>query len=308
MESENESCTAHTLYIVLQGEFVLFRERTTKPDHDILHIAAPYVPGHVYKAGPWLSDWENLDELPSTRLHLRHAFGDRKQGAALETLRHHPRAIPEKNTDLLMSCGPEYANFVDARVHITAPVPLAILSGLAETADGVAITFTPPKGRPTVRAAPSHAAVIPILMYEWYDHRPYLADEDGDCIAKTGGPSDDFQSMNIYASSPVNEDSPSHAQDAFHRAALLLGENASITWPHSEMFLRLPATPPAGLTWCQINLFFSDVLEHQDDPILRARFVDLQDSHHPFDATTLLGGQTTNCGSITGDDDGGDGD
>jgi hypothetical protein len=257
-----------------------------------------------------------MPELPlDTPLYLHHAFGDRKQGVDVSKLRHHPRAIPERNTDLLMSCGPEFPakdarglpDFGPARVHITAPMPLAILSGLAETAQGVAITFTPPNCRPTVRAAAPHAAVIPILMYEWYDQRPCLTDGMDEIIAKSGGPTD-FQSMNVYASSPVDEDSRAHAQDAFHRAASLLGEDASITWPDSEMFERLFATPPPGLSWCQVNFFLSDVLAHQTDPILKASFVDLKDERLPFDRLSMLAGQSTNCGSITGDDDGRDND
>ena len=120
----------HTLYVVLQGEFVLFREKTDNPDHDTLHILAPYVPGHDYRAGPWLSDWAHIPDLPNDVLTLRNVFGDRKQGTDAHLLRHHPRSIPEKNPDLLMPCGPETPKPGDARVHITAPIPLAILSGL----------------------------------------------------------------------------------------------------------------------------------------------------------------------------------
>jgi hypothetical protein len=42
-EQEYENYRAHMLYIVLQGEFVLYRQRTTNADHDTLHILAPDV-------------------------------------------------------------------------------------------------------------------------------------------------------------------------------------------------------------------------------------------------------------------------
>jgi hypothetical protein len=298
MDPSFESYNAHALYIVLQGEFVLFRERTTHPDHDTLHILAPDVPCHVYKAGPWPSDWLKLDDLPPTRLHLRHAFGDRKQGKC-----HHPRAIPERNTDLLLSGGPRFPSTDLPRVHITAPIPLAILSGRAETADGVAITFVPPRGRATTRPAPPHASVISILLYEWRHHRPCLADEWDNCIAETGGPSDDLQSMNIYASSPVDETDPTHAQEAFQLAAALLGENASISEPGLK-FKKLFATPPPGLAWAQVNLFLSDIIRLKDDPILKARFVDISDTRLADDPISFVTGEFTNCGQITADDDG----
>jgi hypothetical protein len=309
MESHAHAPHTHakTLYVILQGEFVLYRERVEDSSHDILHIMAPYVAGHVYKAGPWHSDWKNLEELPrNTRLHLRHAVGDHKQFCS-QSLKHHPRAIPERNTDLLMSCGPEAPDPSGARIHITAPVPLAILSGLAETTNNAVITFVPQNGCPVARHAPPHSAVILILLYKWYSPRPYLADEEDNYVAEPGGYSEDFQSLNIYASSPTPEDDPTHAKEAFHAAAKLLGETAYIDWPTDTRFHPLFATPPAGLTWAQVNWFLSDVIEHHGSPFLDSDFLDMHSLPSPLAESLFHGGQSTNCGAITGDDDGLDG-
>jgi hypothetical protein len=286
--------------------------RTENPYHDTLNIAAPYVEGHAYKAGPWHSHWmSEKHDLSTNPLVLRNAHGDRKQAHDSKKIGHHPRAIPEKNTDLLMSCGPEYPALSSPQVQITAPIPLTILSGAAETTQYATITFTPPNGgNPTTRPAPPHAAVITILLYKWHGERPCLVDESSGCSWETGGHSDDFQSINIYASSKVDEDCPQHAKDAFAAAAKLLGETAYIDWPNGTAFHRLPATPPAGLKWPQVNLFFSDVLKLTDEhsPLLDADFVDLRTEKLPFAWEPDRGGQSTNCGQITGDDDGGDND
>jgi hypothetical protein len=304
---------AHTLYVVLQGEFALYRERTNNPEHDTLHIVAPGFGDdnpHAYKAGPWGSHWKNPKyDLRNTPLHLHHAFGDRKQGMDPKMVRHHPRAIPERNTDLFMSCGPETPDPSGALVHITAPIPLAILSGLAETTQSATITFTPQNGNPITRLAPSHAAVILILMYGWHGERPYLSDASGKHRWDTGGP-DDFQSIQIYASSPDESyETPQHAKDAFKAAAKLLGEDACIDWPGTAAFHRLAATPPPGLKWAQVNLFLSEVMQLEGVPILEEDFVDLRNAKFPFPWEPLTkGGQSTNCGPVTGDDDGGDND
>ena len=80
MELEYESYRPHILYIVLQGEFVVYRERRDDAHDDILHIKGARGHGHDYKAGPWLSHWSSVSELPRTHLYLGNAFGDRKQG------------------------------------------------------------------------------------------------------------------------------------------------------------------------------------------------------------------------------------
>src|SRR5580658_6306255 len=124
-ESHDWSQT-RTLYVILQGEFCLYRQRNPGSSiSDTLHIVAPHIPHHQYKAGPWLSDWRHQTEVPCSPLRLRHAFGDRKQGNE-----HACRAVPESNLDIITSLGIEAPNPEDARVHITARMPLAILPGV----------------------------------------------------------------------------------------------------------------------------------------------------------------------------------
>ena len=53
-----------TLYVVLQGEFVLYRKKAPDETDDTLRILAPLLPEHRYLAGPWLTDWKNAEELP----------------------------------------------------------------------------------------------------------------------------------------------------------------------------------------------------------------------------------------------------
>lgn len=99
-----------TLYLILQGEFCLYTEQC--PDHpisDILHVVAPEIPGHEYKAGPWLTDWRNQRQLPPTQLKLRRAFGDRKYGG-----KHSHRSTPEWNDDIITSPG---KGTIDEAVH-----------------------------------------------------------------------------------------------------------------------------------------------------------------------------------------------
>src|ERR1039458_9915092 len=108
-----------TLYVILQGEFCLYRTRNTNGSvSDTLNIVAPNIPGHQYKAGPWLTDWKNQAELPCSPMKLKHAFGDRKNGRE-----HSCRAVPESNLDIIMSLGEEAPDPTDARVHITARMP-----------------------------------------------------------------------------------------------------------------------------------------------------------------------------------------
>lgn len=294
---------AHTLYLVLQGEFALYRE-PRQHQEDLLHIAAPDLDCHSYKAGPWLSDWTDAKyDLPSTPLFLRHASGNRKQ-ACSPHMRHHPCSIPEKNSDLLMKCGPEMTALSNPRIQITAPLPLAILSGLAETTTGVTITVTPPGGEPTPHAVPLSPAVILILVYKWYGERPYISDDSNQSVFESGGP-EDFQSIHIYASSPTDEnDDLKHAREAFEAAASLLGETATICWDPNPRFVRIAATPPAGLSWAQVNLYFNEVLKLKGSPLLEEDFVDIRTTKLPFEweNPTKLG-ETTNCGPVTGDDD-----
>ena len=294
---------AHTFYVVLQGEFVLFRQKSNDPQvDDTMRILAPLLDNHDYKAGPWRSNWYTVAPLPgpNSPLQFVNVHGDRKQG----TGGHCQRAIPENNTDIFLHIGPEAPGANNARVDITAPLPLAILPGLRQTTETVKITVNTSDGTIYPDVPPTQT-VIPILVYKWFgDAKPFLADQNGKPVAFTGGPSRDFQSMQIYASSPNDDEDAGHAQDAFHKAAWLLGEDADITWTYPT-FSQIFATPPAGLTSAQINLFFSDVLSFDPhDPALLA-----EDLLHPstelpfklpFDKSTLESSKTNNCGTIVG--------
>jgi len=284
---------SHTLYVVLQGEFVLFREKTDNPDHDTLRILAPQVDLHQYKAGPWCQNWKNAEELPKD-LYLHHAHGDRKQ----PTFGHSPRAIPEYNDDIIMHLGKETLHPECARLDIRAPMPLAILPGLSETTDNVVITVLE-NGQPICPAVPNPATLIPILLYEWYgDRRPFLSDSC-DCdhhgrVLCPGGP-DDFLSLHIFASSPEEDENSAHAKSAFRAAAALLGSDATIDWPDDYPFSSIPATPPAGLSPQQVNFFFFKIA--CGDPCTSA-FLE----SHPdfFDPLTVTAGPSNNCGPATG--------
>jgi hypothetical protein len=280
---------SHTLYVVLQGEFVLYREKSTDPnDDDTLRILAPTLDLHEYKAGPWCQNWKNAKELPKEPLYLRHAYGDRKQ----PKVGHAHRAIPEYNTDIIVNIGNEKLNAQGARLDIRAPMPLAILSGLSENTDNVVITVWE-AGKISHPVVPNPATLIPILLYEWHgDCRPCLRNGANEAVANTCGPSDDFQSLHIFASSPKNNEDAEHAKCAFHKAAKLLGANAAIDWPPGTEFKPIPATPPAGLSLHQVNAFFYDIADI--DPCDPKRLQDL------FDPNQMPLGSSGNCGPVTG--------
>jgi|ERR1039458_5850483 hypothetical protein len=284
-----------TLYVVLQGEFALYHQVTDNPDHDTLRILAPYLCDHVYKAGPWLTDWRNTPELPRV-LSLRNAFGDRKQQK-----RHCGRAIPEGNTDIITSLGVAKFCPQNARLDITAPMPLAILPGLIETTPSVFVTVTEQDGSIIFPPVPPEPTVIPILVYKWYDgNPPYLWNEESGYSWPSGGPSDDFQSIHIYASSEREETEP-HAKEAFAAAANLLGVKAQVDWKDTSpsLFRTIFATPSAGLSWAQVNLFLWQILRYTDprDPGL---IQDDEPKNLPFDRASVLLSSSGNCGPITG--------
>jgi hypothetical protein len=284
-----------TLYVVLQGEFALYHEVTDNPIHDKLRILAPHLPEpeHEYKGGPWLTDWKNAEPLPRRPLRLRNAIGDRKQYG-----KHSCRSIPEQNGDIFMRLGPEKLCATKARLDISGPLPLAILPGLTEPEGGTVIKVQGPNG-PFYPQMPPVSTLIPILVYKWFaDHRPYLWDEETDQKWISGGPSDDFQSLQIYASSSGPE-STKHARHAFHAAAALLGADAEIVFDEEPVTL-IPATPPAGLSYAQVNWFFGDVVEKDPcDRILRLDHLDRLPERLP------VGGPSGNCGPITGGGGGG---
>jgi hypothetical protein len=291
-----------TLYVLLQGEFALYREANeTDLVSDTLHIVAPNIPGHQYKAGPWLTDWKNQAELPCSPLRLRHAFGDRKNDAG----QHSQRAIPESNLDIIMSLGQEAPDPEDARVHITARMPLAILPGTTETTAGKVIIDVKSNGGDIYPPVPANPTVIAILVYKWYaGKRPYLWSPSAYTKWLPGGPSEDFLSLHVYASSPCEEDEhdPGHAEKAFTAAAKLLGEEAYICFNDAK-FIPARATPPAGLSFAQVNLLFSQVLRY--DPCDPRLTLDDWYANNPYvtaddKANLESGGSSGNCGPITG--------
>jgi len=294
-----------TLYVILQGEFVLYHEVVSdNPITDRLRILAPYLCDHQYKAGPWLTAWQHADELPRV-LSLKNAFGDRKrQPLPGGPWKHHPRAIPENNTDIIMSVGPEKLCAENARLDISAPMPLAILPGLIETTESVWIKLKQPDGSYTYPPVPPYPTIIPILVYKWYDgDPPYLWNEHSGQSWPSGGPAGplgDFQSIHVYASSPVAEDSD-HARKAFKEAAALLGEKAEINWTEGA-FSLIHATPPAGLSWAQVNMCFSDIYDlDPSDQRLILDEVDLSDgSLSPALVDALTSSNSGNCGPVTG--------
>jgi hypothetical protein len=309
---------SRTLYVVLQGEFALYRKPSGyESKDDTLLIAAPAVEGHVYKAGPWLSDWKNdpNTDLPGKYLKLENAFGDRKTGDPSNSTshKHHSaRSIPENDTDVIMSLGREAPDTEKARLVISAPMPLAILPGLTETTPSVQIEVTNPGSSPDPKYSyppiPSNPTVIPILVYKWYDGSPpylYNADSHNADSRRTwpssgpSGPQDYFQSIQIYATSETPEDDQ-HAKDAFAAAAALLGVQATIDWKtdhdHKNCYYRIPATPPAGLSFAQVNWFLYQFYNlPTNDRRLILDELPLSELEDP-----LVSANSGNCGPIGG--------
>lgn len=291
-----------TLYVVLQGEFALYTQPSKDPKvDDTLHIVAPNVPGHQYKAGPWLTDWKNQAELPCAPLRLKHAFGDRKQPDAQGTNVHSPRAKPENNLDIILSLGQEAPDPSDARVHITARMPLAILPGIAQTTTGKVTIDVKSNGNDIFPPVPPSPTLIAILVYKWYvGRRPYLWSPSACTKYLPGGPSENFLSLHVFASSPCEEeeDDPTHARQAFTAAAKLLGEEAYISF--DKPFVLVPAAPPAGLSWAQVNMVFARILTYQPcDPSLILDNVDLS-LVSPALREAITSAHSGNCGPITG--------
>ena len=304
------SAQSRTFYLVLQGEFALYREPACDPDDDdTLHIMAPEVIGHKYLAGPWLTDWSKAPELPMV-MTLENVVGDRKRN------RHHfPRSTPEQNVDIIPNLGPLPVGIPipivgsppDLRLDILAPMPLAIIPGLVEPSNGVHIVGTGSTGHPFCIPEPPNPTVIPILVYKWFpnvdceDSRPFLWSEDGGVRIYSSGPSGPrsaFQSLQVYATSPDQVEEEKHAQEAFAKAAALLGIQASLT-AGTGASEPLSASPPAGLSFAQINWFLYDIFGlRPDDPRLITDYPGL--SPVPPLVRIFGGGGPQNCGPVTG--------
>ncbi len=291
-----------TLYLILQGEFCLYTEsRPDNPISDVLHIVAPEIPEHEYKAGPWLTDWRNQRQLPPSPLTLRHAFGDRKHLG-----KHSNRSTPEWNDDIIMSPGKKTPDPTDARVHITTRMPLAILAGVTEHATKP-VTIELLSDCEVIKKiiVPPNPTLIPILVYKWFSEaRPYLWSPYTHDEWHPGGPSEDFLSLHAYASSPSEEyeNDPGHAQKAFRAAARLLGEDARICF-NDARFSPLWATPPAGLAWAQVNLLLSQVLTlHQSTVLTLDDWFSSSSRHLTLKTLENLegSGSSGNCGPLGG--------
>jgi hypothetical protein len=291
-----------TLYVVLQGEFALYQQPSGDNQvNDTIRIVAPNLPAHQYKAGPWLTDWKNQCELPCRPLTFKNTFGDQKGYDG----NHCPHSIPENNTDSILTLGEELPNPEGARLDITAPMPVAILSGLVETTDTVKITVNHGHGGSKYPPVPDFPTLIPILVYKWFvGCSPYLWDEATCTKWLPGGPSEYFQSLHIYASSAcaAEEHNVDHTKAAFHAAAALLGEDATVDWDAAG-FPMIFATPPAGLSWAQVNLTYSDVVMFDPcDPRLTLNYWDyVHDPNKPHaDGYAVTSASTGNCGPIIG--------
>jgi len=278
--SEEEATTtryssmSRTLYVVLQGEFMLYHE--VRPgQNDALRILAPDIRGHTYLAGPWLTDWTKARKLPKS-LSLDNVFGDQKQSSGKHCL----RCTPEGNLDIIPTLGklqpsqPGSFQPIKPRVDITAPMPLAILPGLIETTESVQIEVENKDGSYSYPPVPSTATVIPILVYKWYEgNPPFLFDTQAEKVwCYSGGPNDSggykdpFQSLQVYATDPteLGETNEQHARDAFTSAAAVLGVQATVTWKDyrgGPIF----ATPLAGLSFAQVNWFLYEIVNHAGD-------------------------------------------
>jgi hypothetical protein len=320
------------LYVVLQGEFALYHEIDKADDPDHLWIVAPELHGHVYKAGPWVTedgtptDWSRAPEIQCHNLELRHAVGDAKSTV---DGRHRSGSIPEENVDTFMRVWEQNPGNGRsdrrararelARLSIRVPMPLAILPGLIQTSESVFVQVKEQNGSYTYPPVPHNPAVIQILVYKWYKgRRPYLWGETGsESIHYTieSGGSEQYQSIQIYASSEKEEQENGrkkhqkhHAQLAFHKAAELLGVNADIDWKDDNAWWEpdgnacpgsicspKPAVPPPGLSWHQINSFLFEVERIWDEQDERQELL--------YDRQVIRGTGVSgsgDCGPITG--------
>jgi hypothetical protein len=291
---------SRTLYVVLQGEFAIYRRPADHgDDDDTLVILAPYVEKHKYLAGPWLTDWRNTPEVPEA-MSLENAFGDRKRNR-----RHAPRSTPEKNTDIVPNLGALQiqgsAQLAErgARLQITAPMPLAIIPGLMQTTGGVIIQETNENHDTTYVAPPPTPTVTPILVYKWFPDigLPYLSSDGCREPIYSGPEGSQFQSLQIYATAPDRVDEEAFACYAFEAAAALLGLKAKLIFDKDEPSISIYATPPAGLSFAQINWFLYNIWDL--DPHDVRLITDCDPGPAPHDLLELAGGPH-NCGSVTG--------
>jgi hypothetical protein len=184
-------------------------------------------------------------------------------------------------------------------------MPLAILPGLRETTPSVFMQITESDGSLTYPPVTATPTVIPILVYKWYaGEPPFLWDDGNHCMfTGSGGPSDDFQSLHIYASAAAAEPNPGSASEteieaekqhivaAFSACAALLGVNATANWIDNDSnMIKLYAVPPAGLSWAQVNLTLAQVMGHSPDQLK-------QDRLHVTTPNVVDSG---NCGPLTG--------
>jgi hypothetical protein len=299
---------SRTLYVVLQGEFAMFRAPSGNDyDDDTLVVQAPYVEWHTYLAGPWLTNWRDTPEVPKA-MSLENAFGDRKRSG-----KHSPRSTPEKNIDIVPNLGTlqiqRSAQLAErgARLQITAPMPLAIIPGLMQTTGGVIIQETDDNHDTTYVAPPPSPTVTPILVYKWFpDIGVPCLSGDGCQEPIYSGPRDSqFQSLHIYATAPDRVYEERFAVPAFTAAAALLGIQATLISDPDEPSQSIYATPPAGLSFAQVNWFLYNIWDL--DPTDSRLIADDDPGPAPHDDGLVLTGDRLvlaggphNCGSVTG--------
>lgn len=243
------------LYVVLQGEFALYREKS-KDDNlcDQLKILIPKVKGHEYLVREWPMRSHKLQ--PDTHYVLNNVVGDRKSAGC-----HSGRCIPEQNLDLILNVGKGTPQPDQAHITISAPVPLAIEAGLRVSSPNAKVTVSSGGGKPVPLAMCAMPSAITILVYKWYESiPPTLTNNNGDEV-KPSGPSANFQSFNLYATSrsKKEEDKAAHKEDAFVKAAALLGVTASIKLNSPNEPKKFYANPLPGLSWAQVNLFLNQI-------------------------------------------------
>ncbi len=244
---------------------------------------------------------------------LENVVGDRKRNGC-----HFPRSTPEQNIDIVPNLGPLPAGVpipvsgspCGLRLDILAPMPIAIIPGLVQTANGVCIEERDSNGKPVCTPETPNPTVIPILVYKWFpnpdceDSRPFLSSEDSGIRIYSSGPSgarSAFQSLQVYATSTNQREEEAHSFEAFTAAAALLGIEACLIAGKEES-VPLFASPPAGLSFAQINWFLYEFWgARPDDPRLITDYNPGDPPVPPLLPLISAGGAGShNCGVVTG--------
>jgi len=289
----DDPCSWHTFYLVLHGEVALYHQVVEGADHDNILLMVPEVRDHEYLAGTWPDVLgEKHSNLTCHEYELRHASGELKVNGV-----HSNRTTPEECGDIFLRLGKEVPHPELAKYVFTVPMPLAIIPGRMETTPSVYIATTNGAEPPSFLPVPPCPTVIPIFLYRYYgDNVPCIVcAENGEPVFHAGG-CDENKSIQLYFSSFGPEDK-CHAQIAFEEMALLLGVNATIGWDDNADFKSQCATPPAGLSWAQVNLPFNLARQWYSDETKRPLLLSAEPPRNPRLTTLPSSG---NCGPGTG--------